>query len=309
MSTWSEDNSITLTNFKTKRLENPPHIECHDLERRRTPGVLSDGRAQLIWMAYRLTGLKAKSVVTRRLINLIKTRSLKKYNFPKIEKIICISSAVKNAMIGSIADPDRLEVIHSGIDLDGTNLKIDVAKEKKEFVIGYVAAFTEEKDHRTFIAAAKHLIEKQSEYDFKFLLVGAGPRMETMKKKTENLKEHFTFTGFVTDMNSVYSQIDILLHTSKSEALGTSILEAMKHRIPIVATKIGGIPEIIDNGQNGFLCKVGDHQDMALKIEMLAKDVGLRQEFVQNAQQKLLLFDKSVMINKTIELYKQVLDH
>jgi len=261
----------------------------------------------LLWMAYRLGGLKTKSVVTRRLINPIKSRSFKKYNDARIEKIICISDAVRKVLAPSISNPSRLEVIHSGIDIRSQRIDRADNEEKNEFVVGYVAAFTEEKDHETFLATAEYLINTFPEDDYHFLLIGGGPLINKIKTKAEKINGKFTFTGFIKNVDQAYANMDVLLHTSKSEALGTAILDAMKHGVVTVATNIGGIPEIINHDKSGFLCQRGDFKDFAQKVHLLKHNLDVKKEIVENAYLKLNQFDKSVMIKKTLAIYKKVL--
>ncbi len=260
----------------------------------------------LLWLAYRMVGLKTKSLITRRLMNPIKNRSLKKYNYPRIEKIICISSAVKEVLAPSISDQSRLEVIHSAIEASPNSFNKPQPKSNNEFVIGYVAAFTEEKDHQTFVATAEYLVKNYTDHSFRFLLVGDGPLLEEIKNQTERISENFTFSGFVESVDEAYLEMNLLLHTSRSEALGTALLDAMKYGIPVVASNTGGIPEIIDHSQNGFLCESGNFKDMAKKIFALVCDPELRQKFTENALVKLQHFDKSIMIDKTLVLYQDM---
>lgn len=261
----------------------------------------------LLWLAYKFGGLKTKSIITRRLINPIKNRSIPKYNFGKIERIICISNAVKAIIMPSIENRERLEVIYSGIKIPTLQ---DVGKSLKEdanFVVGYVAAFTKEKDHVTFLAVAKSLISKYPEISFRFLLVGDGPLIEQIKNESKRIDGNFVFTGFVEEVSQAYLEMDLLLHTSKSEALGTAILDAMKIGLPIVATKVGGIPEIVLNGKNGFLCDIGDYGEMASSVYKLASNRDLYNSFSKNSKAIIPKFNVTSMVNKTVELYHEVL--
>lgn len=261
----------------------------------------------LLWMAYRFGDLQVKSVVTRRLINPIKKRSHNKYNFPKIEKIICISHAVKKIIEPSILDNSRLAVIHSAIKTShGEDLNSDKGQ-NKDFVVGYVAAFTQEKDHDTFLETAEFLLEEYPDVSFKFLLVGDGPLLKKIKRASEIFKDHITFSGFVEDVESKYLKMDLLLHTSKSEALGTAILDAMKFGMPIVSTNVGGIPEIVREGKNGYLFDIGDYQSMGKQIYNIATDKTLYDHLANNNRQILSNFDTSMMIQKTLNLYSEIL--
>ena len=262
----------------------------------------------LLWMAYRFGGLTTKSIVTRRLINPVKNRSINKYNYEKVEKIICISEAVKSILIPSIKNPSRLIVIHSSIS-DTSIIGIKKSKTgEKDFVVGYVAAFTEEKDHKTFIKTAKHLLQLNPKKSYKFILVGDGLLFDEIKKESVAISNCIHFTGFVDNVDHVYGQMDLLLHTSKSEALGTSILDAMKFGLPVIATNIGGIPEIVSHGANGYLVKVGDFEKMAEHINTLATNDILHDEFSKNSGKNLSKFDVAIMVKKTIDLYQEMVN-
>lgn len=260
----------------------------------------------LLLMAYKLGGLKTKSVVTRRLTNPIKKSSQSKYNFSRIEKIICISEAVKKILSPSISDLSRLEVIHSAIDPRPQTIINSDKNTRSKFVIGYVAAFTEEKDHETFLNTAVHVTKQSPKQQFEFLLAGDGPLFKAIKEKAENIADNIKCIGFVEDIDRVYAQMDVLLHTSNSEALGTSILDAMQYGLPIVATHVGGIPEIVMDGKNGLLSAPGDHLKMANDILQLTTNHKLYKEFSNFSLSHSTNFHTSQMVQKTLELYNSV---
>ena len=262
----------------------------------------------LLWAAYRFGGLNTKSVVTRRLMNPIKSRSINKYNYPKIEKIICISEAVKKIIEPSITDQSRLDVIHSSIPYSSKKVLIDQNQQSDNFVIGYVAAFTKEKDHETFLKTAKYLLTNYPEMSYQFLLVGDGPLLDKIKSASTDISNHIHFSGFVKNVDVEYSKMDLLLHTSNSEALGTSILDAMTFNLPIVATNVGGIPEIVNPGQNGYLCQIGDYKTMGEQIHEIAKNKKLYHHLSSHNSKILANFDVSAMVQKTLDLYSEVFD-
>jgi glycosyltransferase involved in cell wall biosynthesis len=263
----------------------------------------------LLWLAYKFGGLKTKSIITRRLINPIKDRSIAKYNHPKIERIVCISNAVKNILAPAIKDLDRLEVIYSAIKIPFELDAGKTLKENRNFVVGYVAAFTEEKDHTTFLEVAKHLISDYTDLSFSFLLVGDGPLIENIKNDSKQVNGDFVFTGFVEEVNQSYLDMDLLLHTAKSEALGTAILDAMKHGLPIIATEVGGISEVVQNGKNGFLCEIGNYKEMSESVYRLATDRDLYDSFSKNSKAIIPKFNVTAMVTKTLELYNEVLNN
>lgn len=258
----------------------------------------------LIWLAYKTGLLSTESIVTRRLNNAIKNKSINKYNDSRISNIICISEAVKYTMSPQIQNMSRLVTIHSAIDLKNISVK-ERTLDPSQFVIGYVAAFTKEKDHAFFIDIALRLIKRDERYHF--VLVGEGQEREEIERRVHGLRDRFSFTGFVHDVDEQYERMDLLLHTAKSEALGTAILDGMKFGLPIVARDVGGVPEIVVNGENGFISTNDDKKEMVEFIRKVSEDGHLYQNMSTSSLQRVVLFDRSIMVNKTIALYQNIL--
>jgi len=258
----------------------------------------------LIWMAYKMAALEVPSVVTRRLNNQIREKSKRKYNHPGIKKIICISEAVKETMLPQIEDANRLVSINSGIDLSNISRPKNLIS-NGDIIVGYVAAFTDEKDHILFAEIALDLLQRNSQ--FRFLLVGDGPLMNQTKKIVAEHADKFEFTGFVEDVNAQYQKMNLLLHTAKSEALGTSILDGMKFGIPIVANDVGGIKEIVRHGKNGFLTNERDILQMADHVIAIVENSELYHKMSIESLQMIRPFGNKVMIQKTKDLYMEVL--
>ena len=259
-----------------------------------------------IWKAYMLGGLKTKSVVSRRLLNPIKFTSRKKYNDPRIEKIICISEAVKNVLSKVIRDHSRLELVNSAIEINPEIRQHKLKDINSEIVIGYVAAFTEEKNHYDFIKIARLLLSKYPERTYKFLLVGGGKLLNRVKEDCHDIEDDISFSGFVEDVQEMYGKIDILLHTSSSEAMGTAILDAMQWGIPIVASKVGGIPEIVEDGKNGFLYTPGMVESAAESIHQIANNTSLYNQMSDFGKIKVKNFGVEKMVANTLDIYKKV---
>jgi glycosyltransferase involved in cell wall biosynthesis len=120
------------------------------------------------------------------------------------------------------------------------------------------------------------LLQKYS--NVRFLLVGDGPLLSTIQKKVAQLgiQRHVTLTGHRTDMDHVYGAIDILVIPSFSEGLPNVLLEAFANGKPIVSTRVGGIPEIISHGKNGFLVEPGRVDEIVDYVLLLLKDPDLR---------------------------------
>lgn len=254
----------------------------------------------LIWISSQFLNLKTKAVVSRRL-TYKKNKASKKYNHKGIHKIICVSNAVKHSLSSVITDTSRLVTIYSGITLDKNNR---THQKKQSIHIGYVAALSPEKNHIAFLECAKRI----NHQDVHFHIYGEGQERAKIENTIQNDKLKVTVHGHINDLDLIYNQIDILLHTSKDEALGTSILDALKHGIPVIASNVGGIPELIDEGKGGYLSAPEDIEQLATSLSRLIENEELRNTFCTYNIEKAKLFDKKLTYQNTIQLYNQVLN-
>jgi glycosyltransferase involved in cell wall biosynthesis len=119
----------------------------------------------------------------------------------------------------------------------------------------------------------------------------------------KKLTDKFHFLGFRPDVPTLIADFDIFLFTSKTEGLGTSILDAFAAGIPTVATNAGGIPEIIVNNKTGLLCPVKDPKKLAQAVENLLSNELLAEKLVAGAKEKLAVFSLESLGNRTYEQY------
>ncbi|GMB07900.1 N-acetyl-alpha-D-glucosaminyl L-malate synthase BshA [Thermolongibacillus altinsuensis] len=119
----------------------------------------------------------------------------------------------------------------------------------------------------------------------KLLLVGDGPEMTVVCRLVNELglAEHVRFLGKQENLADLYSISDVKLLLSEKESFGLVLLEAMACEVPCVGTNIGGIPEVIEDGKTGFLCRLGDVEEAAEKTLLLLKDEKLRQTMGKQA--------------------------
>jgi glycosyltransferase involved in cell wall biosynthesis len=230
-----------------------------------------------------------KTVIHRRVLFPIKQKhfTLMKYSPHYADVIICISKAVEQVVKKAIPD-SQTTVIPSGVPFDleindGLNLKEKHNIEPGIKIVAYVAALSFEKDHYTFLDTA-HLVLKEME-KVHFMIIGDGVLYDDLVAYASRLgvSHKVTFTGFLNNVNQVISQIDILLFTSKSEGLGSTILDFFVHKRPVVSAKNGGAEELIVDGKTGFLCDVGHAACFASKVLNLLKNEDEAKRIAENA--------------------------
>ena len=160
----------------------------------------------------------------------------------------------------------------------------------------------------TDVVAAFHLI--QSEIPSKLLLVGDGPEMTVICKQVRELglEDRVLFLGKQDNLEELYSISDIKLLLSEKESFGLVALEAMACGVPSIGTNVGGIPEVIEDGYNGFICEVGNINGVARRSLQLLKDEELHKKLSENALHTARTkFHSTKIVEEYERIYKEVL--
>tara|TARA_B100001971_G_scaffold129103_1_gene119115 strand:+ start:172215 stop:173303 length:1089 start_codon:yes stop_codon:yes gene_type:complete len=259
-------------------------------------------------------GARTKVIASKRTD--FKVKSPYKFHHKCIKAIVCVSKKIEEITRDGLHPKKRdlVLTIHSGVDIERFNKdqislkdQYDIPEEK--VLIGNCSAIADHKDYPTFVETAQILNEKDPS-KFHFIIIGDGPDTEKIKKYVElkMLKNKFTFTGFITDIDEKLKSLDYFLMTSKEEGLGTSLLDAMLCEIPIVSTNAGGIPEIVIHERTGLLAGIKQPKALANSILRLIEDSELKLELVSNAKKQVIEeYSKSITAHKTYELYQRVI--
>ncbi len=224
--------------------------------------------------------------------------AIKRY-LERLQRVICVSEFIQNEIKSILPLEKNIYVVHNGVEL--INSKLDPPHSIKH--IGVVARFEREKNVILAIKTFKFLTKK---YGYLSLhLFGDGSKRKSLEDFVRgNRIKNVYFHGFVKNMDEIYSKIDLLVVPSKMEALSLVIIEAMSKNIPVVASNVGGIPEIIKDGYNGFLAEP-NVKSFAVKITRIIENPEIINDFVKNYDQTLSQFD----INEKFEdLYKILFD-
>lgn len=206
------------------------------------------------------------------------------------DDIIAVAEAAKeNLTDGGIA-PERIKVILNGVEAvkpkdEATKAEVremyDIAED--DFVMGIMARLEKVKGHEYVIEVAEKLKEKGRK--FKILIIGVGNEEENLKKlvKDKNLGDVVKFTGFISDVSRILSVMDLQLNASYgTEATSLALLEGMSLGIPAVVSDYGGNPGVIFPGENGYLFKTKDSEDMLEKIESLMDNKEVFEQMKKN---------------------------
>ncbi|HRR21740.1 MAG TPA: glycosyltransferase [Desulfomonilia bacterium] len=207
-------------------------------------------------------------------------------------KVIAVSGEVRAKLIAQegIA-PERIDIIANGVDdslfnipFDRHSLLVRLGIPENRVVVGTGARLVYEKGLVHLLDAAG-LIKKKRD-DFVLVIVGDGPLMGDLQKRAHDsgLNDRVVFTGARTDFHEIIRLFDIFVLPSVSEGLPLSLLEAMAAARAIVASQVGGIPEVITHGQTGLLVPPGSPAHLAGAVELLMDDPGYRAQCGQQAR-------------------------
>jgi L-malate glycosyltransferase len=213
------------------------------------------------------------------------------------DKVIVVSNEMKKTLENSYGFKSRsLKVIHNGIPVpENTKGRTDAT----HFYVGSSGRLFPVKDYRLFIEMANMLKSKSK---IRFRLAGDGPEYAALVAliKEYQLDGVFEMSGHVDDIDSFYNGLDLFVNTSVHEGIPMSILEAMSHGLPVVAPRIGGLPEIIDNGNEGFLIEGRSPAEFAEKCILLSEDKSLYAKMSNAARARI---EKDLSSLKMAEKY------
>ena len=264
-------------------------------------------------------GGKFKLVYTHHAFGAERTFLLKGRNFLRkkmitesllaCDKIITVSAVVLSETQKALGFPlENAVVIHNGVDLNRFNPKFFPKKQTSKLIVGTACRLSKEKRLDLFLKAAKEISKAISNVEF--WIIGDGPEKENLKKLTKelNLESKVKFLGFQEKPEAFVSQMDVFVVTSESEAFPIASLEAKALGIPVVAFAVGGLCEQIEDGKDGFLVPFNDISQLSQKVILLLKDPKLRKQMSKAALKRAKSFSLEKMIEKTLAVYREVVD-
>ncbi len=277
---------------------------------------MHSGHSHAIGVWSSVFGNRARLILSRRVDFPIKKNwfSRFKFNYKKIERIICVSDEIKRITQQDLKNPKVCVTVHSGIDPRRFESSKKTFKIHKELgvpnhtrLIANVSAIAPHKDYITFVNTVEVLTNKG--FQAQFLIIGDGPDRSKIEQyvSEKQLSNVITFTGFRSDIEEIIKDLDVLLITSKTEGLGTTILDAFINEISVVATNAGGIPELVEHGKTGMLADIEDASQLANHVIEIFKDEDASIRMKISAKEKVLDgFTNRKMAESIFNVYKRI---
>ncbi len=216
---------------------------------------------------------------------------------------VAISHAIQEGIIKEYGlAPQKVPIIYNGIDIQKFSPKTHIETQASYTIIN-VASLSGRKNQALLIDAVSLLLKQK--IDVRLVLVGDGEEKNNLQSLAGKYKisDKVVFAGITSEVWKWLSGADIFVLCSFFEGLPLSIIEAMAVGLPVVATEVGGVPDILENGVNGFLVPSGDAEGLSRAILKLIQDKGLRCQMAINNIEKARNFDIDHVADQYMKLY------
>jgi len=234
------------------------------------------------------------------------------------DKIIAVSNATRISLIESGIPNNKIEVIYNATTIPQKTSNLVTEKIRKElrisneeFVIGFVGRLSREKGLIYLLEALRIILSKKS-IRLRLLIVGNGEDYDNIKKQVEKseLVNYVIFTGYRDDIDDIYKAIDLVVLPSLREGMPLVILESFANKKLVIASKVGGIPEIIQDNYSGFLVEKANSNELADKIIFCMNNHDKMKKLINNAYKEFQKkFTYKIQIEKYYMIYKNLLNY
>ena len=255
-------------------------------------------------------GILAKELKFHKGINFIFILFIHKpnerYVVSKISNIIAVSLHVKNVI--SDMTQSQIYVIQNGIDFEDIH-NVQPHKSIEYPSILFVGGLSKVKGIDTLLNAVP--IIRKKILNLCVYIAGSGPEENKLKElvKELNIEENVNFLGYISENEkySYYKSADVCVFPSRYEPFGIVLLEAMACGKPVVASNVGGIPFVVEEGKTGLLFESGNVEDLADKIMTILKNEELREKMGEAGRERAKEFTWDKIAERTVEVYKEIL--
>ncbi len=253
-------------------------------------------------------------VAARRVDFHLKANSFSRWKYRQVDAFLASSDAIRAMLLEDGVPAERVATVHEGADLDRL-AAIEPLDLHAEYwfppgapIVGNVAALVPHKGQKHLLDAAAIVVRDVPHA--RFVVLGEGELRQELEGRIRHLKldQHVLLDGFRADVLARLKAFDLFVMSSVTEGLGTSLLDAMGAARPIVATRAGGIPEVVEDGVTGLLVPPGDARALASAILALLGDEGRRRRMGEAGLERARRhFSVERMVAETVAAYDRLL--
>ncbi|MET0067935.1 MAG: glycosyltransferase family 4 protein [Candidatus Thiodiazotropha sp.] len=230
------------------------------------------------------------------------------------DRVIAVSDSVAHKIYASRLRNNSIVTVHNTLDTKGYRIHHDNGLRSRYAIppqvpiIAKIGRLSPEKRQINLIRSIKRLVD--AGYELRLLLIGVGPDEAELKALVAELglQEIVLFTGFIREMQPVYSEVDLVVQASSTEGLPNVVLEAMLMRVPVIATDVGGTAEVINDESVGVLIRPGDDDQLTDSMRnFLDAPEQFRQKLDAAERRIRESFDSDMRLQKMAQIYRSVL--
>lgn len=267
-----------------------------------------------LWGALAARATKTKAVLTRRVDN-PEPSWVARAKYRLYDRVITISNGIRKVLMSEGVPAKKIVCVPSAVD--GRPYEQQCAKEWfcREFgldpgnkMIGVIAQFIPRKGHHYLIDAAPEILSGYS--DTQFLFFGQGPLQSRLQQlcRKNNIADKVHFLGFRKNLERILPCLDVVVHPATMEGLGVSLLQAAAAGVPIVASRVGGIPEVVHHGVNGYLVEAGSVKGIVHGVRDFLQDPVKAKRFGQAGREIVRSrFSIGAMVSGNLRVYRELL--
>lgn len=247
-------------------------------------------------------------IITRRVDNKIKNNIFSKALYSNSFRTVALSKAIREG-IEDITKNVNIEIIPSSSTPFSLNEdKISLIKKRFEgkFLVGNIGELDNTHKGQFYLIEAIKKVEKDYK-NIHFIFLGKGKDAQNYKKQAKDLN-NITFEGFVPNVGDYISCMDLFVFPSLNEGLGSILFDVMKQKVPIIASNVGGIPDIVENNKSGILISSKNSELIYENIIKLYKDKILSDKLANEAYINSFNFDPKIMCEAYERLYSKTND-
>jgi glycosyltransferase involved in cell wall biosynthesis len=241
---------------------------------------------------------------------------LDRWSLPAASKVVTVCRPFAYALEEIGVRPERIVVQHSSVatfspasDKDVFALRETLGIPLDTQVVLCVGRLSREKAQADVVEAAALLRRENKHRKIRFVLIGEGPDQQQLKDmaRSFSVEDWFVFTGYLSDLRPYYTMANLLVLPSHTEGSPNVLLEAMAAGLPIVATAVGGVPEMVANEKEALLVEEHNPFALARAIGRLLSDANLQRRLSEAARQSIFAYSPAAYCDSILSLYKRCL--
>jgi glycosyltransferase involved in cell wall biosynthesis len=246
-------------------------------------------------------------------------RIFRRFAFELADRVLCVSNQLRSVHSKRTGFPSsKITVVHNGVDTNRylpdaaarTRVRQELGLLENDFCVGCLGNLTPVKDYPCVLHAMK-IFAKRCD-DWRLIVAGEGPELSKLQgivNANSELTERVSFIGQSNNTPELLNAMDLYVLSSITEGLSNSLLEAMATGLPVVVTKTGGNPEVVNNGESGFLFSVGDVRTLAELILSLRSRKDLRLKLAHGSLERIRKsFSLDIMAQNYERVYESLLN-